>query len=84
MQTPEITRRIAQDLRSLGVRQSGILLVHSSLSDRVSALLNRNQMKTGFVLAAPAHLLECRALWDVGLAMLRKDPFYFVARVSVD
>lgn len=51
--------------------------------DRVGPLLEGDGLKTGKVLAAAVHVLECRLMWEKALIALRRDPFFFVERKAV-
>jgi len=46
--------------------------------DRLAALLGEDGLRTGKVLAATVHIVECRVMWERALAALRQDPFAFV------
>ena len=46
--------------------------------DRIGPLLKEDGLRTGKVLAAPVHILECRAMWEQAQAALQRDPFFFV------
>ena len=46
--------------------------------DRLGPLLEGDGMRTGKVLEAAVHILECRRLWEVGASALRRDPLFFV------
>lgn len=46
--------------------------------DRIAARLPASALRTGRVLAAPVHLLDAAAMWQVAIAALQVDPFAFV------
>ena len=46
--------------------------------DRMGSLLSHDDLKTGKVLDATVHILECRPMWRLGEQALRRDPFFFV------
>ncbi|HCL30929.1 MAG TPA: AAC(3) family N-acetyltransferase [Candidatus Latescibacteria bacterium] len=48
--------------------------------ERVAELLREDGLQQGPVLAAEAHLLETRLMWERGEAALRADPFAFVSQ----
>ena len=48
--------------------------------DRVGPLLGDNGLKTGKVLVATVHILECRPMWEQAWAALKRDSFFFVQR----
>ena len=50
--------------------------------DRVGPLLGDEGLRTGRVLDAAVHVLECRTMWDRALAALGHDPFFFVERMG--
>jgi aminoglycoside 3-N-acetyltransferase len=52
--------------------------------DRLGSLMEGKGLRTGAVLAAPAHLLEAAPMWDVAFAKLRSDPLCFVDRISTE
>jgi aminoglycoside 3-N-acetyltransferase len=51
---------------------------HAQRYDRIGPLLKDDSLRTGKVLAAPIHILECRAMWEQAQAALQRDPFFFV------
>jgi aminoglycoside 3-N-acetyltransferase len=48
--------------------------------DRLGALLERDGLRFGKVLAARVELVECRLMWERALEAMRHDPFFFVER----
>lgn len=50
--------------------------------ERIASLLEGDELRTGKVLQATVHLLEAEAVWKKGEMALRRDPFFFVERVS--
>jgi len=46
--------------------------------DRLGSLLKDDGLRTGKVLAAPIHILECRAMWEQAHSALQRDPFFVV------
>jgi aminoglycoside 3-N-acetyltransferase len=50
--------------------------------DRLAGLLAGEELRTGKVLEATVHIVECRAMWEKALAALRKDPFFFVEKAA--
>ena len=50
--------------------------------DRVAEILRPPDLIRATVAGAVSVLLDAAALWDAALAVLRKDPLYFVERVS--
>ena len=50
--------------------------------DRVGPLLGDEGLRTGCVLGATVHILECRVMWDRALAALGRDPLFFVERMG--
>lgn len=49
---------------------------------RVIGLLSEAECNHGKVLDAECYLLSARAVWNKGVEMLQKDPYYFVDRVD--
>ena len=49
--------------------------------DRLAGLLKARELRTGRVLRAIAHIVECAPMWDRALAALRRDPLFFVEPV---
>ena len=49
--------------------------------DRLAGLLEARELRTGRVLRAIAHIVECEPMWDRALAALRRDPLFFVEPV---
>jgi len=50
--------------------------------DRLGALLEGGELRTGRVLNAEVHVVDAQALWQKAEAALRRDPFFFVERVG--
>ncbi|MCS7060708.1 MAG: AAC(3) family N-acetyltransferase [Anaerolineae bacterium] len=48
--------------------------------DRLAGLLKARELRTGRVLRAIAHVIECAPMWERALSALRRDPFFFVER----
>jgi aminoglycoside 3-N-acetyltransferase len=48
--------------------------------DRLLDLLKPEDYHQGNILEAEVFVLDCNAFWDIGSAVLRQDPFYFVER----
>ena len=48
--------------------------------ERVGPLLRGEEIRTGPVLAATAHLLEASAMWERAHAAMVADPYYFVSK----
>lgn len=46
--------------------------------DRLGALLNETEWRKGKIAQADCDLISARAAWDQALAMMKKEPFYFV------
>jgi aminoglycoside 3-N-acetyltransferase len=46
--------------------------------DRIGPLLEGNGMRTGKVLEAAVHILDCSRLWEVGASAVRRNPLFFV------
>ncbi len=46
--------------------------------DRLADLLQGDALRSGPVLAAAAHLVEVRAMWEAGVAAMERNPLYFV------
>ena len=46
--------------------------------DRLADLLTGDELRTGKVLEATVHIVECRPMWEKAFAALRQDPFFFV------
>jgi aminoglycoside 3-N-acetyltransferase len=46
--------------------------------DRLEPLLPANAIKTGMVLKAKSHLIDCRLMWEVALNKMHTSPYYFV------
>lgn len=49
--------------------------------ERAAEIISPQFLSTGKVLQATAHLIEAQALWTQGLAVLKRDPLFFVDRV---
>ena len=49
--------------------------------DRVESILDRDEIKSGNVLAAKAYLIDASALWKKALEIMKKDPYYFVEEI---
>lgn len=50
--------------------------------DRVGPLIEDEGLSTGRILDATVHILECRTMWERGLAALTGDPLFFVEKVG--
>ena len=48
--------------------------------DRVEPLMPPGRIRTGRVLEATARILDCRAMWDVALEAMARDPYHFVEK----
>ena len=48
--------------------------------DRLGEILHGDDLRTGPVLAATAHLIDCRAMWTQGAAAIERDRFHFVEK----
>jgi aminoglycoside 3-N-acetyltransferase len=46
--------------------------------DRLGALMPPEALHVGQVLEATTHVIECPAMWEIGEAAIRQDPYHFV------
>jgi len=57
--------------------------VYGTRYERLEPLLPRDSvLRVGPVLEATTHLIEAAPMWEIALAKLREDPFYFVEKVG--
>lgn len=52
--------------------------------DRLTGILQADELREGGILQATAQLLQVRAMWDRGAAVLHSDPYAFVERAGGD
>ena len=50
--------------------------------DRVMPLLEEQDLARGKVLKADSHLIDAAAMWKAALSAIRKEPLFFVERIS--
>lgn len=50
--------------------------------ERIIPLLSEEEHKTGKILCADSHLMSAAAVWEKGVAAIKKDPFFFVNIIS--
>jgi len=48
--------------------------------DRIAALVDPYELMAGKVLSADVRLLECKSMWEKGVAAMENDPFFFVEK----
>ena len=49
--------------------------------DRLAGLMKARELRTGRVMRALVHVVECEPMWEHALAALLRDPLFFVARI---
>ena len=50
--------------------------------ERIIPLLSEEEHKTGKILCADSHLMSAAAVWEKGVAAIKKDPLFFVNIIS--
>lgn len=50
--------------------------------ERLAEILAPDELKQGRVLDAPVQIVDCRPMWEKALAILKRDPLYFVDIVN--
>ncbi len=70
-------RDLSGDERAYRCRRHGFV-GYAQRYERLEHLLADDELRAGPVLRATAHLVDCRALWRVAEAALRRDPLCFV------